>query len=437
MKIETMKGALEALGQQRQLYAKAAAESRSFDSKEYNENHALQIAIKDFENRTGENVAEAMDSRTQSTPFKADPQGGVDDTRTGSIASGPGTECRKMENLFGARAANGRNSGFEGLDQMMTEVASGLGSAALSRAAASGTGSDGGFLIPTEYSRKVWNHSIGDELVRPRATVVPMTSNEKIVPATVIGDHSSSLFGGVTASWKEEGSLLDDTRPKFRALKLQAKKLSLYGTASNEFLRDSSGAGDSAFRTTFMGALGWTIDNVSLRGNSGNITGIIDSPCTITQAKDSAQTADTISYTNLTGMLSKLHPALHKGAVFVVHPSCIPELASLNIGTDNHYQIISESNGSMKILSLPVVISEHASILGDEADVMLCNFSQLAIGMREHMRLDKSADVRFDYDEVAMRLISRLDIAPLWDEPMTLRDGSHEVSPFVVLAARA
>ena len=52
------------------------------------------------------------------------------------------------------------------------------------------------------------------------------------------------------------------------------------------------------------------------------------------------------------------------------------------------------------------------------------------------MRFDMSIHVHFTTDELLARLIERHDGQPLWDEPLTLEDGSTEVSPFVVLAAR-
>ena len=76
-------------------------------------------------------------------------------------------------------------------------------------------------------------------------------------------------------------------------------------------------------------------------------------------------------------------------------------------------------------------------VLGDKGDIMLADFSQYVVGLREGMRFDTSIHVAFETDEILSRIIERHDGQPLWDEALTLEDGTTEVSPFVVLAERA
>jgi len=52
------------------------------------------------------------------------------------------------------------------------------------------------------------------------------------------------------------------------------------------------------------------------------------------------------------------------------------------------------------------------------------------------MRFDTSPHLYFA-SEMAARIIGRIDGQSLWDEALTLEDGSTTVSPFVTLAERA
>jgi len=63
--------------------------------------------------------------------------------------------------------------------------------------------------------------------------------------------------------------------------------------------------------------------------------------------------------------------------------------------------------------------------------------SQYVVGLREGMRFDVSPHLYFQTDELAARLIERHDGQCLWDEALTLEDGSTTVSPMVTLAERA
>lgn len=307
------------------------------------------------------------------------------------------------------------------------------------RAMNEGIPSDGGFLVPVEQSEIIHNVSLENELVMPRATVQPMQSNEFKLPAVNIGDHSANLFGGFTASYKPEAGTLTQANPKVRQMILNAKKLTGFLRMSNELVADS-GSEQKILDICGKG-LAWYRDKAFLKGTgAGEPLGILNASCTISQAKESGQAADTIVYENLVGMLAKLHPACFKNACWVCHQSTIPQLLQLSIavGTGgSHIPVMTESGGGFKILTLPVIFTEKTEKLGDKGDIMLADFSQYVIGLRSEMRIDVSPHVYFTTDEAAARLIERHDGEPLWDSALTLEDGSTEVSPFVVLAERA
>ncbi len=99
--------------------------------------------------------------------------------------------------------------------------------------------SDGGFLVPTEMSEKIHNVSLENELVAPLATIQPMKSNSIKLPAVEIGDHSSNLFGGFTASYKPEAGSIDEANPKARQMELSCNKLTGFLRFSNELMADA------------------------------------------------------------------------------------------------------------------------------------------------------------------------------------------------------
>ena len=308
------------------------------------------------------------------------------------------------------------------------------------RAMNEGVPSDGGFLVPVEQSEIIHNVSLENELVMPRATVQPMQSNEFKLPAVNIGDHSANLFGGFTASYKPEAGTLDEANPKVRQMTLNAKKLTGFLRFSNELLADTVN-GERQLLDICGKGLAWYRDRTFLKGTgAGEPLGILNASCTLSQAKESGQGADTIVYENLTGMLAKLHPACFKNACWVCHQSTIPQLLQLSIavGTGGSFlPVLTEGKEGFKILTLPVIFTEKTEKLGDKGDIMLADFSQYVIGLRSEMRIDVSPHVYFTTDEAAARLIERHDGEPLWDSALTLEDGSTEVSPFVTLAERA
>ncbi len=300
--------------------------------------------------------------------------------------------------------------------------------------------SDGGFLVPSEQAARIHAVSLENELVMPRCFVQPMKGNEIKIPAMSIGDHSTALFGGFTASYTAELGTISENSPKARSMTLNAKKLTGLIRFSSELNADTPG-GMSQIETLCGKGLAWYRDKAFLKGigAAGGPLGILNAGCTIEVDPENGQAADTIVYENLTNMMARMFAGSFQNSVWVCHQSTIPQLLTLSIavGTGgDRIPVMTESNGQFKILTRPVLFTEKTEVLGNKGDIMLCDFSQYVVGLREGMRFDTSIHVHFTTDELLSRIIERHDGQPLWDEALTLEDGSTTVSPFVVLGAR-
>ena len=187
------------------------------------------------------------------------------------------------------------------------------------RAMVEGTPSDGGFLIPVNYSSKIHNVSLENELVMPRAFVQPMVTNEQKLPGMEIGDHSSNLYGGFTASYTAETGTISEASPKTRQMTLNAKKLTGLLRFSNELAQDIPG-GEGQIIDICGKGLAWYRDKFFLKGSgAGQPQGILNASCLLTQAKETGQAADTIIYENLTGMMSKMFAGSFKNSIWICH----------------------------------------------------------------------------------------------------------------------
>jgi len=299
--------------------------------------------------------------------------------------------------------------------------------------------SDGGFLVPSEQAERIHAVSLENELVMPRCYVQPMRSNSIKIPAMSIGDHSSALFGGFTASYTAELGTISENSPKARAMELNAKKLTGLIRFSSELNADTPG-GMTQIENLCGKGLAWYRDKAFLKGSgAGEPLGILSANCTIEVDPETGQDSDTIIYENLTAMMSRLFAGSFANSIWVAHQSTIPMLLSLSqavgVGGD-HIPVLTESNGGFRILTRPVVFSEKMEPLGDKGDIGLFDFSAYCVGLRQDMRFDTSIHVAFETDEILSRIIERHDGQPLWDSALTLEDGSTTVSPFVVLGAR-
>lgn len=116
------------------------------------------------------------------------------------------------------------NDGFPSIEDYFKTMHSGMFDPKLNAAIMKeGIGSEGGFLVPTEYSAWLMDGSLENEVVRPRARVEPMSSNTKQVAGFNAQDHTGGSIYGFTGQWIAEGGSIAIQQGKLRSIILETK----------------------------------------------------------------------------------------------------------------------------------------------------------------------------------------------------------------------
>jgi len=349
----------------------------------------------------------------------------------GQLSGGVGLTYKQ---LFHKEDESLSTDGFDNFEKWFEAVHSGKADQRLKTLT---EGGDPGYLVPPEFRAQLWDMGLEDSIVRKRATVYPMKRNQLNVPAFDDEDHSTGLYGTVTENWEEEAGEKGETEPKFRKMGLNARKLSCFCKSSDELKEDSAIPFGQVIGKAFAGAIGFYTDLRYLVGNgAGKPLGAILGTCTITEAGESGQTTLTIVYENIVNMYAQLAPASWKNAVWVCHNTCLPQLMLLSfpVGTGgSHVPVLREDSGKFYILGKELLVSEKVPALGTAGCLGLYDFSKYIIGLREEVRIESSIHAQFREDITQWRAIVRTDGQPGLSAPVTLLDGSTEVSPFVIL----
>ncbi|MCL4205754.1 MAG: phage major capsid protein [Pirellulaceae bacterium] len=344
--------------------------------------------------------------------------------------------------LFGG--APRASSGFASLEEYFQVVRAGKWDDRLQGVMVSGqksgSGSAGGFLVPEEFVFSALGPAYESSIVLQRAEVVPMQAESR----TVAGWDSSSasggtLFGGFAPQWLGEGDQLDIQTAQARKIKLVPKKVALLGKTSNEILDDATALPE--FMTSGMGtALGFTIDFACLHGTgAGQPLGAFNCGSKVQVGKEAAQAANSIVYSNILKMQSRLHPALWNDAVWMAHPSTIPWLfrMTVDVGTAGSFiPVLTSRDGQAEMLYRPIIWTEKCNPLGTEGDIVLVAWSEYYIGLRKEISIEQSQHVYFTTDETAWRGVARIDGQPRWSTPYTPAKGSDSFSWCVTLESR-
>lgn len=340
-------------------------------------------------------------------------------------------------------------AGFSSSEEFFKTVGSGLNDPRL-MASAQGMGEDfpatGGFLVPSEFSAAMLDASLENEIVRPRAMVYPMKSATRKIAGFNNLDHAGGqLFGGFSVQWSDEGDLGINQTAKLRMIQLTAKKGMLFAVASNELIADGMSF-DEMIGTALIQSIAWGFDYAFLQGNgAGQPLGVLNDPALIVVPKGATLTGN-ISAINIYNMFASLHPSCVKNAVWVANSTTIPQLLQLQtsvmniartdfVGGSAVPMVTTNVNGQFTLLTRPILFTEKLPALTSQGDLILCDFSQYAIGLRKEVTLERSIYAGWQTDESGYRAIMRLDGQGKWNQPFIPVNG-NPLSWCVALQAR-
>jgi HK97 family phage major capsid protein len=302
------------------------------------------------------------------------------------------------------------------------------------RAMTSGSLVEGGASVPEYWFSDIYRQAYQESICLPRVRTFPMLSNTLHIPAMDSESQQDGFFGGVGASWLAEAAAASEVTPKTRIINLGAHKLALYISASREVIEDSLNlAGVLGQQMVF--ALQQTVDEVILTGDGlAKPLGVINCPAAIDYSR---AVGNQIAFADVAGMFARLHPAFFSGAVWVAHPSTIPQLLVLADASGRYIwqpaMGMTQGVPNMPLLGLPVLFTDKLPALGTRGDLCLINFGAYAFGLRQGAQLESTNAAAWLNDLVSYRCIMRLDGCGLLAAPITPRTGGATMSPFVVL----
>lgn len=297
-------------------------------------------------------------------------------------------------------------------------------------------GASGGFLVPVEFLATLLGLDFEANPIRQRATIIPMRRRQVNIPTldqTGGAAGVSAQHGGIVATWTEEGTNKDETEPSFRQVNLVAHKLTCYTEASDELLDDEA-VGLVAYLNGpmgFSGAIRWQEEFTFLQGTgAGQPLGIIPAGATITIPR---QTTGTVTINDLFNMLENHY---NENGCWHINRSFMSEILGLNgpAGNPSYVFIDNAREGlPMNLFGMPIFWTEKLPAIDEPGSICLCSWPYYLIGDRQAITLATSTEFRFRADLTAYRAVHRVDGQPWLSEPISLADGTDQISPFVIL----
>ena len=308
----------------------------------------------------------------------------------------------------------------------------------------SGSGSDGGFLIPPDFRQAIMTKVMGEESLVGRTDQLTTSSNALTVP---VDDAAPWGTTGVRVWWEGEGAVKREFKPDLKTETFRLNKLAALCKVTDELLEDAP-ALDAYLRRKVPQAIDFKLNEAVLFGNGvGMPQGAVNSAGKVRVAKEAGQAADTILYANVAKMWSRMYGPCRRNAVWVINQDVEPQLWQMSLATgSNSGQLVFMPPGGVSgspystLFGRPVVPVENASALGDEGDVVLWDpstYLTLTKNGNAGLKTDVSIHLHFDQDVTTYRFVMRFGGQNWWRSPVTRAKGVNTLGNVVTLEDRA
>lgn len=303
----------------------------------------------------------------------------------------------------------------------------------------------GGFLVQTDFAEAIFMlaHDMGE--IFGRVNQIPISANANGLKINAVDETSratGSRWGGVQSYWAGEGTQPSASKPKFRRVEFDLKKLMSLMWITDELLQDSTALTSIAGQAFSEEVMFMTEDAIWEGTGAGQPLGIVNAPATIAVAKVNGQTNGTIVKENLDSIWARCWARSRKNSVWLINQDCEPQLNQLNQAVGTGGQLVYLPPGGLSaapyasLYGRPVIATEYNAALGTPGDIALVDLSQYTLIDKGGVQAASSMHVAFLTDEQVFRITYRVDGKPMWVAAMQPFKGSLTKSPFVTIAQR-
>jgi HK97 family phage major capsid protein len=307
-----------------------------------------------------------------------------------------------------------------------------------------GAGADGGFAVPPEFRRSIWQKVMDDENLITRCDRLETSSNNMVVPKDETTPWQST--GGVLAYWEGEGDAATASKPQLKMDTMRLNKLMALVPVSEELLEDAPGL-ESWLRAKAPAKMRAKVNTAIVRGTGvGQPLGILNSGSLITVTQETSQAAASVLFANVNKMWNRLYGPCRRNAVWLINQDIEPQLDVMEFSPGSTVPIpvylppggVSERPYAT-LKGRPVLPVEACSTLGTVGDIILVDLMQYAALTKagQDIRTDVSMHLYFDQALEAFRFIFRVTGQPWWGSTIAPENGSVTRSWAVALETRA
>jgi len=232
--------------------------------------------------------------------------------------------------------------------------------------------------------------------------------------------------------WRSENTLIAEVDPVYDELVLlptSLKSLKVLHRLSNELARNSVGNVEDLIGDAFIRAIAREVDRAFLVGDgaSNTVTGLANETGVQTIAAVGTPTIDDLYDAEAKLLAANGDP---ETAAWFMAPRSFSTLRKQRAdGATGAYLMQPDPTqaGRMSLLGYPIYTTTQIPINGgagtNESRIILADMAQIAVGRDLEPRLDVLRETYGNWDQVALRVVARMDIGALNAEAIIVLNG--------------
>ncbi|MBA3483493.1 MAG: phage major capsid protein [Pirellulales bacterium] len=300
---------------------------------------------------------------------------------------------------------------YLGLDSgdVLRALVCGASSPTERRALSEGLDTAGGYTVPAVLSAQLIDlMAIQARVMQAGAALIPLDSDR---------NSFAKQTADPTPSWRGENQLIAESDPTFTQVTFAPKTLAVMVRVSQELLDDSVNIG-AALQKSLARAMALEVDRVALLG-----TGAANEPlgvlnlAGINSVSMGANGAAVTDYTDiLDAILAMQEDNAGEPTAAIMAPRTIRAYNGL-VDTTGQPMMRPKSIENLPFLeTTQMSITQTQGSASNASSVVLGNFSELVIGMRNQLRIEVLKERYREYYQVAFLAAMRVDVQAWHDE---------------------
>lgn len=408
------------------LTQKAADEKRDLTDAEKKtiDDNLTAIATMDADIRRLNGLVEA----TRNAPNAVEVKGTIVDTKA-NVEDDP---KRGFKN-FAEFALSVRQAG---LGNRVTDERLLIGAAAPGTYSNENVGVDGGYLVPSEFSKEITKLSLDSDAFLPKCDNMPISGNSMTFPSDETTPWGTN---GVRVYWAAEAAVATATKPIIKPNTMRLNKLFGLVPVTDEMLSDAPAI--AAYLQSLLGrSIKWKVNDAIINGTgAGQPLGIFNAAALVEIAKESGQATLTLLPANVAKMYAAMPADYLGGAEWLATPDLLPALMTMTLGNNAVWTPpmagFPQAPGGF-LFGKPISLSQTCRAFSAKGDLIFTNFKAYRTISKDGVQIAESMHLYFDADSTAYRATFRLDGQPTLKSSITQARGAQALSPYVTLQAR-